>query len=284
MSPQRRPTLRSQWLGRQLRELREGCELKLSEVGEFIQRDGSQVSRFEKGTYPIRRADVLALLDFYSVRDEQRREWLCRCAEEAWRTDWWDGYAEEVRDWFVDYVWLESCATELQMFTVLKIPGLIQTPDYARAVIRAADLEASSGQVDRWVELRLKRQTIFGKETPPRVDMVVGEEALRRVCGGSHVHATQLRYLVESTGRTGCELRVLPFTAGPHASPDGEFSVFTLPEPHPEVAFVESPAGALYLEPPKTKRFAEMYDQLRKQAITPDDSIELIESIAKELE
>jgi len=282
--PPRRATLRSQWLGRQLRELRDGHGLKLSEVGAFLQRDISQVSRFEKGTYPIRRADVLALLDFYGVRDERFRESLCRFAEEAWRTDWWDGYAREVQNWFVDYVWLESNATAIQMFTVLTIPGLVQTPDYARAVIRAEGPTASADQVERWVELRMKRQTILTRREPPRLELLVDESALHRISGGPKVHAEQLRHLVTRTGYGDCELRIIPFSAGAHASPEGAFSVFALTEPYPEVAFVESPGGALYLEPPKTERFIAMYDRLREQALAPESSISLIESIARELE
>lgn len=281
--PPRRVTLRSQWLGQQLRMLREEAGLKLTDAGEFIQRDGSQVSRFERGTYPVRRHDVAALLDFYGVRDKHRRETLCAFADEAWRTDWWDGYADDVQPWFIDYVWLESRATSISAFAAVSIPGLLQTSDYARAVIAASNPEAPEGAIERWVELRLKRQTVLARANAATFSTVIDESALRRAVGGPKVQAAQLRHLLDQA-QASINVRVLPFTAGAHPSPEGAFSIFSLDEPYPEAVFVESPAGAIYLEPPKTGRFLNRYDQLENQAIDAKKSIRLIGSIIKDLE
>lgn len=281
--PPQRITLRSQWLGQQLRELREAADMKLSDAGEFIRRDQSQVSRFERGTYPIRGHDVEALLNLYGVNDKKRRETMCAMADEAWRTDWWQGYTDEVVGELIDYVWLESRATGICEFAIIAIPGLLQTSDYARALIRAGDPDESEDVTERWVELRLKRQTILARASAPTYSMVIDEGALRRTVGSPKTHATQLRYLLDRA-QANIEVRVLPFSAGAHASPDGSFSIFTLDDPYPEAVFVESPAGALYLEPPKTDRFIAMYDRVKNQAHDPTRSARLIESIVNELE
>lgn len=209
---------------------------------------------------------------------------LIKFGDEAWRTDWWDGYTDDVEGALMDYVLLESWATEIRAFDVMSVHGLLQTPDYVRDLLRTENPGASEQQIERWSELRLKRQTILVRAAPPPLSIVVDEAALRRTVGGPNVFAAQLRQLVEYANQAEVELRVLPFNEGAHACPNGPFSIFTLTDPIPEVVFVESPAGALYLEPPKTERFAEMYDRLQKSAVTPDKSITFIESIARTLE
>lgn len=284
MSSRRRVTLRAEWLGRQLREMREATGVKMSEAGEYLRRDASAMSRFETGVYPIPRADVQALLDFYGVNDERRRNALLNLSEETWRTDWWDGYADEVEGWFVDYVWLESRASAIQTFDVTTIYGLLQTPEYARAVIRGEDPGAEQVQIDRWVELRLRRQAILERSEPPRLFMIVDEAVLWRKVGGAGVLAGQLRHLADRAARPNIEFRVLPFESGAHASPAGHFNIVTLTDPYPEVVFVESSAGALYLEPPKTERFVGKYDQLCSAALDAEQSVDRVTAIAEELE
>ncbi|MGH3711284.1 MAG: helix-turn-helix domain-containing protein, partial [Pseudonocardiaceae bacterium] len=106
-------TLRAQWLGQSLRELRDSTGMTLTQAGEFLQRNASTVSRFESGEYPIRRPDLMALLDLYSVSDRRKRDGLLRLSEDVWQKGWWDGY-EELEQPFVDYVWLESRATTIR--------------------------------------------------------------------------------------------------------------------------------------------------------------------------
>lgn len=284
MNANRRVTLRAQWLGRQLRELREENKLKLSEAGECLKRDASTMSRFEAGIYPVHSQDLHVLIDFYGVSDPGRRQALLKLSDEAWRTDWWDGYAEDVDRALIDYVWLESRATLIRVFDVMSVHGLLQTPEHARALLRAENPEATEPQIERWAELRLMRQVVLDRAEPPHLRLVLDEAALRRQIGGADVHADQLRYLVDVAARSSIELRALPFRAGAHASPDGPFRLLTLTAPFPEVACVEGAGGTVYLEPPKTQRYADMYDRLTEHALTPDASAALIESIIQELE
>jgi len=281
---ERRATLRGQWFGETLRKIRKERRVKLAEAAEFLNRDPSQVSRFENGLYPVPRQELPSLLDFYRVHDEQRRTLLLKFNDEAWRSDWWDGYSSEVEDALIDYVWLESRATAIRVFDVMSVHGLLQTPDYIRALLRAENPDVDDEQIERWTDLRLKRQTILQRETPPPLGLIVDEAALRRRVGGPRTQVVQLRELVTRASGPSIELRVLPFDVGAHASPDGSFNIFSLEEPYPDVVYVGSPGGGLYLEQPKVERFATMYDRLKMCAIAPDASIAYIESIAKDLE
>jgi len=284
VSLRRRVTLRRQWLGQRLRDLREDNDLTLAEVAEFLMRDASQVSRFENGKYPVPDQELPRLLEFLGVCEEHQRDELLKFNDEAWRTDWWDGYADDVAGTLIDYVWLESRATRIRTFDVTSIYGTVQTSDYARALIQRANTDATAQMTERWVELRMMRQVVLSRAEPVRLEMILDEAALRRTVGGAQVQAAQLRYLISQLERSNIELRVLPFGSGAHASPDGSFRLVDSPEPFPELACVESPAGMLYLEPPKTERFTAMYDQLHEHALSSDASIALIELVAKELE
>lgn len=278
------PSLRAQWLGRQLRELREQAGIKMVEAGHYLKRDSSTMSRFETGVYPIHEPGVQQLLDLYGVRDEAGRSALLRLSAETWRTGWWDGYANDVEGSFIDYVWQESRATEIRTFDAATFHGLFQTPDYARQVIRGVDGDVGAEQVDRWIELRMMRQAILERSVPPTLSMILDEALLHRHVGGPEVQARQLRRLGELVERPNIEIRVLPFSAGAHASPDGAFKIITLPEPFPQVACVESPAGAIYLEPPHIERFTAVYDRFQEAALTPTASLTLIKKVSQNLE
>ncbi len=278
------PTLRAQWLGQQLRELREEADMTLRDAGEYLQRNPSMVSRFESAETPIRRGDVTALLDLYGVADTQRRAGLLKLSQDVWQKGWWEGYADDVAGWFMDYVWLENRAREIRSFDDTLILGLLQTKDYARAAITAADPEATEEQVDRWVELRTMRQHVLRGEDPPTLRAILDESLLHRMVGGRAVMRAQLARLLEATGQPHIEIRVLPLRGGAHASPTGTFKLLTMPDPYPEVAYTETLAGAIYVESPETERFIAAYDLLWEASLPTDQSAELISATLKESE
>ncbi|NKZ07009.1 helix-turn-helix domain-containing protein [Actinomadura latina] len=282
MAERQRVTLRSQWLGQQLRELRDGSGLMLKEVAEYLQRDPGTVSRFESGFYPIRRPDLMALLDLYGVSDPQRREALMTLSQDVWQKGWWDGYARDVAGSLIDYVWLESRATHIRSYAAMVIPGLLQTPEYAEAVIRINDTNATIEQMERWHELRMNRQQILVGDTPPRLTVVLDEGVLRRQVGDSQVMADQLRHLAQCATMPTVDLRVLRFRAGTPASTHGAFTIFELPAPFPEVAYTETMAGAIYIETPETERFAKAYAGHQSLALTPGESADLVSAAAEE--
>ncbi|GAA2881504.1 helix-turn-helix domain-containing protein [Nonomuraea rubra] len=280
MSGKRGVTLRAQWLGKHLRELRERAGLTLKEAGEYLQRDGSTVSRFEAGLYPARTPDVLALLDLYGVTAPQARDGLVRLSRDVWQNGWWDDYSGDVSLGIVDYAWLEARAESITSFDTLVIPGLLQTREYMEAVIRAEDPDASDKQVNRWVEFRLTRQGILTNDGP-RLFTILDECVLRRPIGGPEIMRRQLAHLAQSTSAPNIEIRVLPLQAGAHASPDGAFRIFGLPQPFPAVAYVPTPAGAIYVEGETADGLKLKYDRIQRNALSIEDSRRLI-AAAKE--
>lgn len=278
-----RPTLRAQWLGQSLRELRDANGMTLARAADFLQRNASTVSRFESGEYPIRRPDLMALLDLYGVSDRRKRDGLLRLSEEVWQKGWWDGYEPDVERQFVDFVWLESRATAIRSFDPLVVTGLLQTREYAEAVITAAEWEAEPAQIARWVQLRMERQAVLHREAPPQLSVIIDEFALRREIGGPDVLRGQLAHLLSTAELPHVDLRVLPASIGAHASPNGNFLVFTIAEPDLDVGYAETLGGAVYVEPPNSERFIRVYDSLLNSALGPAESAELIRAIGEDL-
>ncbi|MEV0823778.1 helix-turn-helix domain-containing protein [Nonomuraea rubra] len=282
MSAKRGVTLRAQWLGKHLRELRERAGLTLKEAGEYLQRDGSTVSRFEAGLYPARTPDVLALLDLYGVTAPQARDGLVRLSRDVWQNGWWDDYSGDVSLGIVDYAWLEARAESITSFDALVIPGLLQTRDYMGAVIRAEDPDATDEQIDRWVEFRRTRQEILTDDAP-RFSTILDECVLRRPIGGPATMRGQLTQLAQYASAPNIEIRVLPLSAGAHGSPDGAFRIFELPQPFPAVAYVPTPVGAIYVEGEAADGLKLKYDRMRRSTLSTRGSLELIAAVAESL-
>jgi transcriptional regulator with XRE-family HTH domain len=283
MPPKPKPTLRAQWLGQSLRELRDATGMTLVRAGEFLQRNAATVSRFESGEYPIRRPDLMALLDLYGVSERHKRDGLLRLSEDVWQKGWWDGYELDVERQFVDFVWLESRATAIRSFDPLLVTGLLQTREYAEAVITAAEWDAEPAQITRWVQLRLDRQAVLHREAPPRCTVIIDEFVLRREIGGPGVLRGQLVHLLAAAELPHVDLRVLPASLGAHASPNGNFLVFTIAEPDLDVGYAETLGGAVYVEPPDSERFVRVYNRLLDSALGPAESAELIRAIGEDL-
>ncbi|MFI7539417.1 helix-turn-helix domain-containing protein [Streptosporangium sp. NPDC049376] len=276
-------TLRSQWLGQQLRELREANGLILKDAAEYLQRDPATVSRFETGGYPIRRPDLLALLDLYGVADPRGREEFIRLSQEVWKKGWWDGYAGEVTGAFVDFVWLESRSLEIRGFDSMILPGLFQTSRYARVVISTVERGAAETQIDRWIDFRMGRQKILDGDNPPRFMSIIDESVLRREVGGRECQAEQLCHLADQAARPNVEIRVLPLSAGAHSCSTGAFRIFTLGEGFPGVGYAETPKGAIYVESPDSESFVRMYEETLKLTLSPKESVEFIIATAEDL-
>lgn len=258
--------------------------MSVKDAAQYVNRNSSTLSRCETGVYPFRADDVRALLDLYGVHDTGRRSALLKLADDSWKTGWWQGYAQEVDDSLIDYVWLESRAASIRSFDMGSVFGLLQTPEYARAVMRGVDPDAGEQQIERWSELRLMRQTVLKRETPVKLSVVIEETLLHRMVGGPAVLAAQLLHMAECAEQPNIVIQVLPFTAGAHASLDGTFRVFGLEEPSSDIACVESPAGIIYLEAPEVDRFTTAYDRLQEKALDAKKSVALLKATAKQLE
>jgi Predicted transcriptional regulator len=271
-------TLRAQWLGRQLRELRESAGLLLKDAGEHLGKDGTTVSRYEAGLIPARPEDVRALLDLYGVADKPQRDALLELANDVWQVGWWDNYTGNLAQHIVDYAWIEARARRIRAFEVSVVFGLLQTPAYMSAVIRGADPTAaisSSG-----ARFRLQRQQILSGADAPELQVVLDESVLHRAPGGAEVLKQQLDHLVEVAANPRVELRILPYAANTFASPEGPFQIFDLPDPFPEIGFADTPVGGIYVEAEGVQQLMLRFERIRRNSLDSTESVELIKAIA----
>lgn len=279
----RGPTLRAQLLGKKLREMREQAHLTLKAVAEHLQRDSSTVSRIESGQITARLPDVLAYLDICGEEDPQRREALKYLSQDAFQKGWWEAYPDDVSEALQNLVWLESRMRDLRVFHAVVLPGLLQTRDYAEAVIRAADPEATDDQIQHWVDLRMARQKVLEQPDPPQFHAVVDEAVLRRVAGSNQVMCAQLDHLRDLAGRPNIEVMVLPIPAGMHASPDGSFVIFGIMDPYQAIGLCDTPIGEVFIEAEAAERLVERYDRLRAMAVGEKQALALIANARKDL-
>jgi Domain of unknown function (DUF5753) len=202
----------------------------------------------------------------------------------VWRKGWWDSYANTVDRQFIDLPWLEARADRLRDYEALLVPGLLQTREYAETLIRnAAAADTPEEQISRMIQLRMTRQQILG-EAPVSFAAVVDESVLRRVIGGPKIMRDQLTRLLDVAERPNVELRVFPLRRGAHAGLDGSFLLYEMPDPYPDVAYVENLAGAVYVEEDTAvDRFRQAYHQLSAMALAGKESAALIAAAAKEL-
>lgn len=268
-----RPTLRSQWLGQRLRELREQNHKTLRDVAEFMQRDPSSISRMESGIHPARVPDVLAYLDFCRVSDEDQRNGLVQLAKDSRQSGWWDRYSDQY-DSLVDRIWLESQAVEIISFEAMVIPGHLQSRAYAEAVIRAADPRATLQEIERDVELRMQRKERILAKKALALNVILDELVLHRPVGGRAVMSGQLQHLLELTERPKTRIVIIPLEAGAHCSLDGSFDIIRLAAPYPNVAYVYSPAGAIFLERDDVDRLNDRFKRLIALSLSPAGSKE----------
>ncbi|MGX7675571.1 helix-turn-helix domain-containing protein [Plantactinospora sp. DSM 117369] len=278
-------TLRAQWLGQRLRDLREQRGMSLELVAEHLNRDRSALGRYERAEWPIQRHDVLALLDLYGFHRATERAQLLTLAEEIWRTDRWDEDSRDPSDSsFITIPWLESRAATICSYHASLIPGLFQLPEYAELVIRCVDGPGTTEMtVQRGIGLRMERQRMLDDPDGPRSETIIDEIALRRQIGGPSLLRRQLLHIGEVAQRPHVEIRVLPSRVWLHPGVDGSFWLFRMPKPYPAVAYQENLAGRMYLESPKSDRFSDAYDRVREAALDPRESAKLIVTIAEGL-
>lgn len=243
------PTVRRMLLGAQLRQLREAKGVSREDAGWEIRASGSKISRMELGKVGFKERDVADLLTLYGVFDDQERSALLTLARQANRPGWWHTYGDLLPSWFESYLGLESAAGLIRTYELQFVPGLLQTPDYARAVIMLEYRGAPRGEIERRVELRLARQQVLRRDNPPQLWAVVDEAVLRRPIGGPEVMRAQIEALLAATTLPNVRLQVVPFSAGGHAGTGGAFTVLRFEDRElPDVVYIEQLTSALYLD------------------------------------
>ncbi|MET8684374.1 helix-turn-helix transcriptional regulator [Streptomyces sp. NPDC004732] len=276
------PAVRRRQLGAELRALRLNAGLTSSEAAARAGWHQSKVSRIETGRSGVKAADVRLLLDVYQVEDPQLSELLIAFtgADDpgAGRHHWWKAYRDLLPATYRDFISLESQARWVRTLETTVVPGLLQTPDYARAVTRAALGGLPEKQVDALVEVRLARQDVLRADPPLRLSVVMDEAVLRRPVGGEEVLAEQLIRLRQATLLPHVQLQVLPFAAGEHVGLIGSFVIFSFPDiADLDVVVLDHLTSSLYLERKEDlQAYSEAFTSLQVQALSPEDSTEFI--------
>ena len=206
-------------------------------------------------------------------------------AREGHRKGWWAAYDDVLPSGFDIFVGLEAETAGIRSYEISVVHGLLQTADYARAVIRETFPRYTAEQIDRLVDLRMARQGRLDDDPPLELWAILDEAVIRRTVGGAAVMRRQLTHLLAEAGRPGVTLQVLPFSSGAHAAHGGPFSILEFPDrSDSEVVYVESVAGIIYLEKDKEVRVrAESFDRLRAAALSPSASADLIAQGARDL-
>jgi transcriptional regulator with XRE-family HTH domain len=281
------PTVRGRRLRYELRRLREQRGLTIEQAAELSGGDWtpSAISRWETGDRRIRPADLRVLLDIYEVRGDQR-EVLLTFAREARQRGWWQSYrGEAVPEWFQVYLGLEAEAASIREYGAELVPGLLQTADYYRGFMRTAPAAGDEEAIERKIAVRAARQERLTAEDPPDCWFVLNEAVVHRVVGGAEVMRAQLQHIMQVTNWSHISVQVLPFRAGAHPAMDGSFIILGFPEaPDPDVVYLESQTGSLYLEKlPEVERYQAMFNHLIAKALGPDESRNLIAEVAADL-
>lgn len=276
------PTVRRRRLGQELRRLRELKGMTAEEVAERLLVSQSKISRLENGRRSISQRDVRDLCGVYEVEDVRIVDSLMQMAKDSRQQGWWHSFGDIP---YSVYIGLETDAASLRVYDPQVVPGLLQTRPYAEALTAGALPETAPTDIDKRVQVRLRRQErITSPEAPLRLWTVLDEAALRRVVGDRAVMREQLEHLVEQSRLPHVTVQVIPFHLGAHPGLNGQYAILEFPDASDSsVVYIEGVTSDLYLEKANdVHKYSVMYEHLRAQALNVDQSRQFISDIAKE--
>lgn len=279
------PTALRILLGAQLRRLREAKGLTRAAAGYTIRASESKMSRLELGRVSFKERDIRDLLMLYGVEDPDQRDGLLSLARRANQPGWWHRYSDILPSWFEAYVGLEETATLIRTYEGHLVPGLLQTEDYARAVMVAGLSSDPDEETERLLRLRMDRQELLTRSDPPRLWAVMDEAALRRPIGGPDVMRAQLEHLIAATKLPNVTLQVVLFRTGTHAALGQPFVILRFADPDlPDMVYLEQFATGLWLDKPdEVDSFAHVMNRLVVQAEDPNDTVEILSKTLRDL-
>ncbi|MER7922112.1 helix-turn-helix transcriptional regulator [Streptomyces sp. NPDC096057] len=276
------PTVRKRQLGGELRRLRESAGMKLDEAVARLGWTKSKLSRVEVARLGIKPSDLDALLDLYAVEDSSKRDVLHAIARHGSQRGWWQTYKDFISPAYADLISLEADAKSMRTYQSTLIPGLLQTPAYARATIDALSMTATPSEVNALTQVRMTRQSVLSRPEPLEFWAVLHEATLRpRVKSDPKIMREQLQKLLDHAVLPQVSIQVLPMDAPPHAGMLGSFAVIGFPETADlDVAYLENLTSALYVEDPaEVSRYGSAFERLRASALPFDESASLIERL-----
>ncbi|MEV4193452.1 helix-turn-helix domain-containing protein [Streptomyces toxytricini] len=279
------PTVRRRRLGMELRKLREDKGMTAEQVAERLLVSQSKISRLENGRRSISQRDVRDLCDVYEVEDRRLVESLMQMAKDSRQQGWWHAFGDIP---YSVYIGLETDAASLRTYEPQMVPGLLQTPEYAHALIRGAVPETSPADVEKRVQVRMHRQKRLSETDnnnpevgPLRLWAVIDEAALRRRVGDAQLMARQLEFLIEQSEQPHVTVQVMPFGMGAHPGMTGQYAILEFPDATDStVVYIEGVTSDLYLEKANdVQMYSVMYEHLRAQALNVEQTREFIADI-----
>jgi transcriptional regulator with XRE-family HTH domain len=274
------PTSQLRRLRTELRQRRDAVRLTQREVAEALDWSPSKLIRIERGPVGISVTDVRALLQHYRVTDERQVDMLVDLARASKKPAWWHQYRDHYPAGFVTFLGLEASAVRVRQFQGLMIPGLLQHPDYIRALMtRASDVE-------RDVRIRTTRQNLIDVDGP-EMSFVLDESVLHRIIGSPQIMRTQLHRLVELQAEPNVTIQVLPFSIGVHPGMKGSFTILELSDEQDDYALqLEQPVEDRLIEDTSdgTREYVRLFQELTQIALSPDKSVALIERVVANIE
>ncbi|WP_189815876.1 helix-turn-helix domain-containing protein [Streptomyces olivaceoviridis] len=273
------PTVGQVVLGKRLQELREAAGLSREEAARVLRVASATVRRMEMAEVALKIPYVQVLVTTYGVPEEEADAFV-RLAEEANQPGWWQRFHDVLPDWFSLYVSLEGAARVIRSYEPHFVPGLLQTEEYARAVMEAGTVGQTSPEtVERHVSLRMERQRLLEREDPPHLWVIMDETVLRRpVSVRPEVLRDQLDRLLEYAVRDRVTLQIAEFAAGPHPGTYAPFTLFRFAEPElPDMVFTEYLTGALYLDSrQEVATHLEVLDHMTARAASAQRTLKLL--------
>ncbi|MEV5796263.1 helix-turn-helix transcriptional regulator [Streptomyces collinus] len=283
--PRSAPTVGQVVLGRRLLDLRERAGLKREEAAQVLRVAPATIRRMETAEVALKIPYLQLLLKAYGVTDGEA-EVFVQLAEEANRPGWWQRFHDILPGWFSMYVSLEGAAALIRSYEPHFAPGLLQTEDYARGVLKSGAIgQTSPDEIERHVALRMQRQALLTRPDAPRFWAVMDETALRRQVGGPEVMRAQIDKLLEATTLPNVTLQVAPFANGPHPGTYGPFVLFRFAMSElPDMVYSEYLTGAVYLDGrSEVATHLEVMDRMAAQAATAQRTKEILRDLRKEL-
>ncbi|WP_026341628.1 helix-turn-helix domain-containing protein [Actinomadura atramentaria] len=280
------PTLRRRRLSAELRAMRAQAGLTSAEATKRLNWSGGRLTKMERGEWTRPNPqNVRDLCDLYGATPQQR-EYLLELARRGREKGWWHEYRNMLSEDYTTLIGLEAEAATVLTFEPLMFHGLLQTIDYARAVMTNGPAELPEDVIEKRAAIRVERQKLLNGDDPLRLWAIVDEAALHRQIGGRDVLRDQLRHVLQvASEMPKVTIQVVPFAKGSHPGMSGAFAILEFPEPmDPDAAYTENLAGELMVEEPEdVARFKVGFQHLQGVALDPSDSMAAISAAAERL-
>lgn len=277
--------MRRRQLMAELKRLREMAGLTQEDVAAQLEWHPTKVMRIETGRTAPHPNDVRLMVELYGLTDRDQVLALVKLARDARQQGWWYSYRDVLLNRYDFFIGLESEAATIRDFELAMIPGLLQTEDYASAVISGGPLDYGAEEVARRVEVRMTRQRVLTREDRPQLWAIMDESVVHRIIGGPGVMRAQIEHLILAADQGGTTIQVVPYGAGPHPGLAGPFIILGFAEPsESDVVYLETVGGNLYVDKSEEARlFANAFDHLRAVALSPGDTHAMLRAAANAL-